>query len=622
MNVPQEVLERKTLMIALLTCAEEVARELGLDVSMPVAAMARALGVNRTSVYEQKDRLVGALAGLAASGPGRPETENQAQQPCPCPAMALTVRVLEFRVRHLDAVVEHASRTTYSPSFRRFILGELDGWEGRLADFAQACRLPVDTLKDWVSDDHEDLTGAPPPGRPTPQVPLDASETTVSIVRDFEAWDGTTRDFLRVASERYGLTADQVARVLRIVGAIAVRSRLPFRHRGTTERLSPGAMLVTDGKTLDVELTGSGRRTHRNWQGIVDQATGCDTAVVVTEEEGAAAVRRAFEQSVAFLGDVAPAGLLHDNKPCYQDAALRDEVEKAGTVLVAATPGRAENKAVLEGAFSLFEERVGTIRLDDSSPDALLDSAVREAVRAYTAGTNAVPRPEFGGSSRLAVLRSACPSSAQQAAEGRFIRELKARHERERQPSWRQKTKAASRRLLDLVFARLELEDRDPSGRLREYLSIYEPAAIRQAAAIVTVRLERGELQREHAYRYLTKVIQSTQDELDLERQEAELLVLCRQQAQDWVAGERAEYDDLRRTLDADALACAVAERAAHGGLPVEGAFWTDALLTLLDGAHHLVDVVRRHLVRLYEAPAPRRLSLLDRIAAQQWGVA
>ena len=96
----------------------------------------------------------------------------------------------------------------------------------------------------------------------------------------------------------------------------------------------------------------------------------------------------------------------------------------------------------------------------------------------------------------------------------------------------------------------------------------------------------------------------------------------CRLQAQDWVAQERAAYDDLRRNSDPETLACAVAERAAHGGLPVQGAFWTEKLVALLEHAPQLLERVRRFLVRLYEAPAERRLLLLDRIASLQWGIA
>jgi len=620
MNVPHEVLEHKTLMIALLACADEVARELGVAVGTPVASMSREQAANRTSVYEQRDRLVRALTDLVESGPGRPAAERDHQQPCRCQETALTVRVLEFRIRHLDAVVEHANRTSYSPSFRRFILDQLDGWEATTVSFAEACRVPPDTLKDWVRDDRAGLASDPPAKRHL-EVPVDASRATRSIVQDFEEWEGTAKDFVRIAGQQYGLTTNQVAKVLRIVGAIPSRSRRQYRHRGTTERLSPGALLVTDGKTLDVELTGSGSRTRKNWQGMVDQATGCDTAAVVSEEEDAAAVRRAFEESVAFLGDVAPEGLLHDNKPCYQEAEFRGQVEEAGTMLVPTTLGRAENKAGLEGAYSLFEARVGTIRLDDSNMDSLTHSALGEIVRAYTAATNGVPRVELKGLSRQAALRSARPSSAQQAADRVFIRDLKERHELQRQSNWREKIKPVSRRLLGHVFEALELEECDPQGKLQEYLSIYEPAAIRQAAVIVAARLGRGDLQRQHAHRYLAKVIQSTQESLDLAHQEAELLELCRLQAQDWVSMEREEYEQLQCDSDPQTLACALAQRAAWGGLPVEGAFWTEKLVELLESARHLLERVRRFLVRLYEAPAERRLFLLDRIAALQWGI-
>jgi len=620
MNVPHEVLEHKTLMIALLACADGAAQELGLEPGMSVAAMARVLEANRTSVYEQKIRLVSALTDLAATGPGRPPAASDAHEPCDCPEPALTVRVLEFRVRHLDAVVEHANRTSYSATFRRFILDELDRWHGSTARFAEASRVPADTLKDWVDADRAGLASSPP-AKPHPEVPVDASETTRSIVADYEKWEGATKYFLRVAALRYGITTNQVAKVLRICGALAPRPRHPFRHRGSTVPLLPGSMLVTDGKTLDIELTGSGTRMRMNWQGMVDQTTGCDTAVVVTDEEDAVGVRRAFVDSLEFLGGVAPDGLLHDNKPCYQEAEFCNEVVQAGTILVPATLGRPENKAVLEGEFSLFEARVGTVRLDDTSTDTLVRSAVGEAVRAYTAATNAVPRIELGGMSRLEVVRSARPTFAQQAADRAFIRRLKARHERQRSSNWREKIKLASRRLLDHVFASLELEGLDAEGNLREYLSIYEPAAIRQAAVIVSGCLDRGELQRAYAHRYLTKVIQSKQVELDLWRQESELLELCRLEAQDWVSQEQAEYDELRRECEPDALACALAERAAPGGLPVEGAFWTEKLLQLLECAQHLVEHVRRFLIRLYEAPPERRLSLIDRICALECGI-
>jgi len=54
MNVARDVLEHKTLMIALLGTARAIASKLGVDMTMSVAEMSRELGANRTSVYEQK----------------------------------------------------------------------------------------------------------------------------------------------------------------------------------------------------------------------------------------------------------------------------------------------------------------------------------------------------------------------------------------------------------------------------------------------------------------------------------------------------------------------------------------------------------------------------------------
>jgi len=138
---------------------------------------------------------------------------------------------------------------------------------------------------------------------------------------------------------------------------------------------------------------------------MVDQTTACDTASVVTNEECAAGVAEAFRTSLISLGGVAPEGLLHDNKPCHDDQQLRRYVHEHGTTMIPATPSRPENKAILEGAFGLFEQRVGTIRLDDTSPRTLLTSAVEEVLRAYTAATNSVPRIGLDGASRLQVLR-------------------------------------------------------------------------------------------------------------------------------------------------------------------------------------------------------------------------
>ena len=77
MKLPSQLLQRKTLMIAVLTLARQIAKTLEVDLSAPLAQTSRTLGANRTSVYEQLQRLLACLGKLAQTRPGRPPVHFQ-----------------------------------------------------------------------------------------------------------------------------------------------------------------------------------------------------------------------------------------------------------------------------------------------------------------------------------------------------------------------------------------------------------------------------------------------------------------------------------------------------------------------------------------------------------------
>ncbi len=622
MILPRQLLEHGTLMLSVITISQKIASTLDVSVDAPLTESCRAVGANRTSVYEQAGRVLACLEELARARPGRPRApETTRASEDESTAQWLTIEILDYQLGHPGAMVLHRGRTHYSPELRRLVLAKLDGWTGSLEAFAAAVRVPLDTLRDWQQRDRQDELAEPVPKVPGIVLPRDASELTRQVAELWQAWEGPTRAFIGQAARRFDISPAQVARLLRILGCIAPRRRKPPRHRGSTQTLSPGALLVTDGKQLDIELTGSGQKTHRNWQGIVDQTTGCDTAVVITDEECADGVRQAYDGSLDLLAGVAPEGLLHDNKPCYDDAQLRQHVEQSGTAMLPATPGRPENKAIIEGAFGLWEQRVGSIRLDDTNTETLISSAVAECVRSYTAATNSVPRPACDGRSRLDLLHEACPSQEQQQRDREFLRRLKTDHESPRRRL--SKPNTISAQLLDEVFDRLGLLDKDPKGALRRYLSVCEPAAIRRAAAIVTAKRKRGALEQRFLHRYLAKVIQNQQDELELERAAEELFELCRLENQLWTASEELDYQRLVNDgLSHDQLILAVAEQAAHAGLPVQTAYWTAKLIDLLRTDIDSAQAIKQHLIRLYEAEPQRRLHLIDQISALQHALA
>jgi hypothetical protein len=466
----------------------------------------------------------------------------------------------------------------------------------------------------WQRRDRSQAYTAPP-GRVVPPLADSATTECRTLVEDYARWEGSLRDFLHYEAQRLRLAPHAIRRVLAITGMIASKPHRAPRYRGSTERQRPGDILVTDGKALQVVSAASGEISHYNWQGIVDQATACHTAVVITESECAQGVQCAYELSSAFLGR-APAALVHDNKPIHGEAALREAIEPH-TAMIAATPGRPENKAVIEGEFGKYEQAVGALHLDDSSMENLKHSAVSEVIRAYTAGINQAGRAEFEGRSRLQVLRESCADPQVDLA---FIEQLRAGHHHQGR-SDPLPSQALARQILDAGFARFALEGNDAQGKLRAWLSSrYTPAAIRQGLSIFGSERAKGRLRKKTAHRYLVKLIQSRQEELDLHAQEVWLLEFAKVERGAWLRELEQDYDLLKTEcsqavdLDHD-LAFRLSEKAVFGGLPLARAFWEAKLRNLLVQQWQRFEAVRRHIKRLYEAPGNDRFHLISLIA-------
>ncbi|MGH7493091.1 MAG: hypothetical protein ACREOO_11925 [bacterium] len=619
-NIVEKFANHKSIIAGIIAMAKMFAKELSLNLNAPMKAIAEQLDVNRTYVYEAQDRLTAHLMSLLETGPGRPAHVN-----VPPPVRSrndqLTIDVLRYRAEHPGAVVEHATHKNYSDAFKYFILNRYDQ-ECEVStqeEFASAAEIALDTLRTWLAQDRAPLLPENAVPKPKAIIPVDATEIVRAIVQRFEAWEGSTRDFMSHTAKELGLRANQIKRVLCIVGMLSLPKRRTYRYRGSTVQLAPGTMLVTDGKEISIHLTSSQEHRKLNWQAMIDQNTGTDVGFAITPNENADGIKRALDAALSCMGGQAPAAILCDNKPCYDDAALQQKIKPICDV-IKATPGRPENKAIGEGSFSLFEQRVGKICLNDSSKPALIQSAVHEIIRTYTATTNHVPRAEFDGKSRAQVLLEYVSDPRQQAKDQAFLKRLKTQHQRPfsrcAQPDPR------SRELLDEAFTRFGLLPKDSSGNLRAFLSEFEPAAIKAASAIFRARQERGKIKTPWAHRYLVKLIRNLQEELDLQRCEEELLHLSRAHAQHWTREQERLYDLLHGEItEVKDLSCRVAEKAAEGEVPVAAAFWREKLRALLSNAKELIPAVRTHLRRMYWANFNLRLLLINELTELEYGL-
>ena len=614
MNLNEECQTNELTLIGLYKLVQESASRVGLVLDGTLTAICEGAGVNRTQVYERKRQIEDILETIQLAGPGRPEsrisqdphTEEQQR-------WQLREMILRYRLAHPGAVVTHESGyTTYSDACIRFLLDLLEEWQGSIEGFCQEAEVPYQTLRSWGRKDQAN----PYMGhhnRPYPDMPTTASEDFRQIVEDCVAWEGSLREFFKYESARMNLSPSSIRRVLVICGMLPLKSQKRPRYRGSTTHCEPGNVLVTDGKEVKVIFTGTGEVGSYNWQGIVDQATTCHTAVVLTDTECAEGVRDAFDESCGFLGR-SPQGLVHDNKPIHSDQNLRDHVEQT-TLMIPATLNRPENKAVIEGEFGKFEQAVGTIYLNDESEEDLKKTAVREIIRAYTSGINHAGRVEFDGKSRQQVLKEACPNPDK---DRKFIEQLHADHTKTQRFDMLP-THNVSLILLNEGFKRFGIEDLDPKSKTRQWLAgAFTPEAIRQGLAIFGTEQGKGRIQNKFAHRYLVKVIQNCQHEIDLRQQETLLRDFAHIEHAAWLDEFEIENNHLMQECDGTSpdndAAFRISDNILFGSLFLARSFWEEKLQILLEKQTDRSVAVCTHVRHLFEATWQDRFALINKI--------
>lgn len=621
MNLLQSLEHDKLSIIALYKLILESALALGVSFEGTFTMICKNAMVNRTQMYERVDQVKAHMEKIEIFGPGRPvcepvsDSSDQAVK-----GWQFLQAVLRHRLKHSGSLVEHASgHTTYSDSFVRLVLDLRDTWDGSLEWFCEQVEVPYQTFRSWSKKDQALPYEEHKPRQFTP-FPGKASNDVLQVVQDYKAWEGSVKDFAKFESERLHLRQNAIYRVLKLFCMLPIRSRKDPRYRGSTVKCLPGSILVTDGKIIQVICTGTGEVNDFNWQGIVDQATACHTAVVVTATECAQGVREAFDASCKFLGRQ-PDALVHDNKPIHNEAVLREHIEKT-TLMIPATPDRGQNKAVIEGEFGKFEQAVGLIRLDDTNLMTLKTSAVYEILRAYTAGLNHAGRVELAGESRESVVRKTCSNPEK---DRKFIAELHADHTKKRK-SDPLPTKEVSRAVLDEAFKRFRIVDQDSNDEIREWLAgSFTPESIRQGLAIFGTKQEKGQLRNKHSLRYLVKVIVNRQHENDLRRQEELLREFAEVERRAWLLVHEAEHARLLTECEGAEpqkdLAFRLAENAACGCLNLQRAYWEDKLKAQLKKQCDRYTAVCKHIRRLFEITEENRFSLISKVVAWESGL-
>jgi hypothetical protein len=485
-------------------------RRLGLPCAVTSSALCAQLGVTRSYAYEQRDRLRASLE----RDPTAQACEACRDQDHAIRCHAITIAVLEYRATHPGARVE-GRRTVYSDGLRELVMSLAEAnAELEQVTLADACRIPLPTFKQWRAQAQSNANAASTPlvtnvqapadpgAAPVAVAPLAAESSTttptvgfslemIRIIREYERWEGSLPAFVDHLRRHLDLHwgREHLTQLLHLAAARALLRRPPPAPstRGSSFRPPPGVQWTSDGKQVKVVI--DGQTVEVAWQPMVDVGSTATVGQAVRVNEDTAGVVAAFEEGVATTGD-APRAMLLDNKACNANQALRDALPDE-TLLMHATLGRPQNKAVVEGKFGLFAQDLGPVvaAVDTSTTERIALTVAEAVTRAYAAGRNHRPRRK-DGKTPYELYRDRDRSPETIAAAVKILRAIKDRIDQ------RAAREAAGRdpRVLaafEHACTRFGFED---DGDLRGCLRRLGIESIEEAIAIYAAKLRTGSL--------------------------------------------------------------------------------------------------------------------------------
>ena len=557
-----------------------------------VAEILRLTGATRSRAYEIKDALEALLPQLARP-PGRPRVERATDSADAPGLVGIAVETIRFIKQH-PGCVQGGARARYADCFRRFVLELCERHaDVAAAEFAAAIDLPLGTLEDWLRSPRpgagtvDGAASAPPSADEPAAAGRDAQQAQIeTVLAAWRAWRGDFGAFCDHVRREHRLELGRtlIANILFVHGERTParrggRSRDEDALRGTFETFFGGAQWVGDGKQVAVVL--DGRRFQFNLELDVDAATDAAVGISVRDEEDSVAVTEAFEHGIETTG-APPLALLLDNRPSNHtpevDAALGD------TMRIRATPGRAQNKAHVEGAFGLFAQKVPPLVLDTRDPRILARTIVQLIAMTFCRALNRAPRRDRGGKTRVDLYGQAIRPEQHEAAYA-ALRERMRKQELARQTR-EARLDPAMRALLDDAFARLDLLD--PERHVRDAIACYPRDAIVDAIAIFDGKRAAGTLPDGVDARYLLGIVKNVHHVHQAEPI-TEALIRERLAARDRFLAPLARERDaiLAANRDVATTLIVLVDRLVHAERAVDQCIWLDAAAALVEPCEH-----------------------------------
>lgn len=606
------------------------------DLELPNASeVIGAAGCSRDAAYAVRRHLLEALPALVRRR-GRPPRADAESATDEASSAALRVQgaVLDYLLRHPGSASQGEHRRRYSDGFRQHVLELAQQYvDVPLPAFADAARVPLGTLKDWLAGGRDAVErGLDTPN--TANAAIRHEKVThprlLDVLRAYKAWKGSFLDFCAHVRHHRRIPFGRalIANLLQAEG-LRTPSRRPARRdpdaealRGRFETFFAWAQGVADGTAIQVRV-GEASFTF-NVELVVDTHTAAWTGLAVTPTEDADALLAALDDAHETTG-AHPDALLVDGKPSNHAPEILDALAAHDTILIRATPSRAENKAHVEGAFGLFKDRCPELVLDPTDPAALARQLVEHVVVTFARALNHRPRPQRAGQSRVAQFEQDKPTEEERARAREALRLRAQQQERARQRAAKALDPAVRQHLVD-AFVALGLDD--PDERFRIAIARYPADAVAAGLAIFRAKQQRGTLPDGVDARYLLGIVRN----VHLEDEGYALAdAIWRERL---AMRDRAllHLDQEREQLELDAdqtetLLMGIVDRAMAADRQIDRAFWLRAAADLLleeavPARTALFRMAARRVHACHAVAHRHRLAATRRLAAMALGLA
>ena len=373
---------------------------------------------------------------------------------------------------------------------------------------AWSLRVSTSTLKDWNKNFDVNLRPYEKKERRGKAVTVTAEMVRLAVALAQKQLEKKERIFIEVFTSKFNMASEcslgtETIREILIANdlwAVNTRIKRPVFYRNLCNRI-PNSLLSIDGSEMKLNI--DGEPYNFNLELGVDVGSFNHTGFHIGKSETSQAVLSVLKHHVRGYGY--PLGVVFDHGTANLSEDVRTWLVEHDIEIVPTGPGNPKGNGTDEGAFSQLKKVLGTIEIDQSSPDNLGKSVLTALVALYVEMRNKLPLRKSPVTPQ-AVIGIEISEEVRQKERERLIQ-----HNKNREDSGEEENKLET---LHWLIQNHELEVDTPSFRRAEYcIKFYSADAIKKTEQAFLKAVDRNSDKKNLSYFF--GILKNIQQKLD-----------------------------------------------------------------------------------------------------------